>query len=107
MMSATDDEQDAARHAEQEAQPLVDPAERRALDRAREDRREDRDEDERDREDAAKAAITESSQLSPRKSDRIGISWTSGVAIGAKYQAATAAPIQPRIDSVSRTKPRE
>ena len=54
----------------------------------------------------AKPASTPSSQLVPRMSRSTGISRIKGSTIGAKEKPASAATIQPMIDSVSRTRPR-
>ena len=55
---------------------------------------------------AAKPASTPSSQLVPMMSRSTGISRISGSTIGAKAKPASAATIQPAIDSASRTSPR-
>lgn len=55
----------------------------------------------------AKAAITDNSQESPRKSPTTGSSLTRGCTAGAKMKATTAAAIQPTMAIASRTKPRE
>ena len=55
----------------------------------------------------AKAAMIDSSQLSPRKSPTTGISRMRGSTEGAKKKATKAAATHPAMARVSRTKPRE